>query len=160
MGGRGSGRWRKHTAKLLVEDALVLDINELRHASLGGTNVSGTITWPTGANIAFDWEGASHGERKIVLAYSVGAGGTRRDVTEVIRLVTTTFSACGTRWWFNCPMSHGDTPCERRQRKLYLPPAGVYFGCRRCHDLAYRSTRKSHEKTTLAALAKKYGLRL
>ena len=53
MGGRGSGRWRKHTAKLLVEDALVLDINELRHGQMGGTNVSGTITWPTGANIAF-----------------------------------------------------------------------------------------------------------
>ena len=31
--------------------------------------------------------------------------------------------------------------CGRRARKLYL--VGRYFGCRRCHDLAYTSTQQS-----------------
>jgi hypothetical protein len=38
----------------------------------------------------------------------------------------------GQRQWFLCPR------CGRRMFKLYRPPGSAFFGCRRCHDLAYR----------------------
>lgn len=37
------------------------------------------------------------------------------------------------RVWFLCP------DCQKRARKLYLPPTGGRFACRTCHRLSYRS---------------------
>jgi hypothetical protein len=45
----------------------------------------------------------------------------------------------GVRWWFLCPLAG----CGRRVAKLYLPPGGRYFGCRRCHRLTYTSCQES-----------------
>ena len=39
--------------------------------------------------------------------------------------------------------------------KLYLPPQAKYFGCRKCHDLSYRSSQEAHQ--TERALAR-FGL--
>ena len=57
-----------------------------------------------------------------------------------IALVTTRLHHGGERWWFTCPAQG----CGRRVRKLYLPPGGVYFACRRCYRLTYRSCQESH----------------
>jgi hypothetical protein len=32
-----------------------------------------------------------------------------------------------------------------RVGKLYLPPDGLYFGCRHCYELTYRSCQESHK---------------
>jgi hypothetical protein len=34
--------------------------------------------------------------------------------------------------------------CGRRVGKLYLPPRARDFGCRRCHNLIYRSSQHAH----------------
>jgi hypothetical protein len=39
---------------------------------------------------------------------------------------------------FLCPL------CCRPARKLYLPHVALHFGCRTCHDLAYRSCQTAH----------------
>jgi hypothetical protein len=62
-----------------------------------------------------------------------------------VPLATTRPRFGGLRWWFVCPLQVGDAPCGRRVGKLYLPPAGPYFGCRHCHDLTYTSCRESHK---------------
>jgi len=45
----------------------------------------------------------------------------------------------GLRWWFICPLIQAGAPCNRRVKKLYLPPSGEWFGCRSCHKLIYQS---------------------
>ena len=49
-----------------------------------------------------------------------------------VRLTTTRPRFGGLRWWFVCPLVVGGQPCNRRVGKLFLPPAGRYFGCRPC----------------------------
>lgn len=43
----------------------------------------------------------------------------------------------GRRWWFVCPLSRDGEACGKRVGTLYR--AGKYFGCRHCHQLAYKS---------------------
>jgi len=45
----------------------------------------------------------------------------------------------GMRWWFVCSLLHAEVPCNRRVKKLFLPPSGEYFGCRTCLGLTYES---------------------
>ena len=59
-----------------------------------------------------------------------------------VRLVTTTPTYGGLRWWFICPLVINGVECNRRVRKLYL--YGRYFGCRHCHNLTYRSSQEAH----------------
>ena len=59
------------------------------------------------------------------------------------------FTPCnfgGIRYWFACPLTEDNIPCNRRVGRLYLPPGGQYFGCRHCYNLTYRS-QKEHDKT-------------
>ena len=51
----------------------------------------------------------------------------------------------GWRYWFRC---HS---CYKKVAKLYLPPQAQRFGCRKCHDLTYRS-QKQHDKNVTALL--------
>jgi hypothetical protein len=44
----------------------------------------------------------------------------------------------GMRWWFNCPQ------CEKRCKKLYLPPRQWEIACRLCHNLTYTSSQTAH----------------
>jgi hypothetical protein len=52
------------------------------------------------------------------------------------------------RWWLVCPS------CEERGdlvAALFLPPGARRFGCRRCHNLAYRSSQESRKPAAPAA---------
>ncbi len=40
---------------------------------------------------------------------------------------------------FVCGLVVNGRSCGARVKKLYLPPGGRYFGCRRCHDVTYES---------------------
>ena len=37
------------------------------------------------------------------------------------------------------PLLSAGVPCNRRVKKLFLPPSGEYFGCRTCLGLTYES---------------------
>jgi hypothetical protein len=52
-----------------------------------------------------------------------------------IRLSTTEQPAGGRRWWLRCSL------CDGRARRLYRPPSGSEWRCRRCWDLGYNSRR-------------------
>ncbi len=47
----------------------------------------------------------------------------------------------GHRYWFVCPLVRNGLLCGRRCRCLCRHPDGVYFGCRECIRLTYRSRR-------------------
>lgn len=66
-----------------------------------------------------------------------------RDLEYTLALRSVAQHFGGARWFLECPMlmTNGE-PCRRRVRTLYLPPAGRYFGCRRCHDLTWASVQR------------------
>jgi hypothetical protein len=54
-------------------------------------------------------------------------------VSQQVKLVSTPAHFGGVRYWVTCPLD-----CSgRKLRKLYLPPAGMHFACRECHNLSY-----------------------
>ena len=54
-------------------------------------------------------------------------------------LVSTPCNYEGRRWWFICGLIVNGNYCGRKVGKLYLVPGGIYFGCRHCYNLTYRS---------------------
>jgi hypothetical protein len=83
------------------------------------------------------------GDLLLVLSYTFTATG--QAVEEPVPLESTPMRFGGVRWWGRCPLVVGGRPCQRRVRKLYLPPGGRYFGCRSCYRLTYRSAQE-HDK--------------
>jgi hypothetical protein len=154
MGGPGSGRWGrggKADAKALVEDCRELDINRLVCPGVvrpGGRYV-GRCSWRTAegdrrGTLRLDAQlGDEAGTLRLIYRRRRGGEESGRRYDYTIRLVTTTLRSGGRRWWFACPAEGaGGMPCGRRSGKLYLPPRGVVFACRCCHDLTYRSRRE------------------
>ena len=72
-----------------------------------------------------------------------------RAIVEV-ELVSTSPHYGGLRWWFICPVTVGGRACQRRVRKLYLPPGGRSFACRRCCQLSYTSQRQDDMNRALS----------
>src|SRR5262249_30580411 len=66
------------------------------------------------------------------------------DVRIPVRLQATPTQFGGRRWWFTCPLRAKGVACYRRAGKLYLPPEGKFYGCRKCHGLTYRSCQEAH----------------
>ena len=154
MGGSGSGRWGtgKAGAKTLVESCRSLDISRLVQAGIvrperwsrGGWRWTrdGEEVASIGYEVATEAEAGS-----LRLLYSVTtAGGEREALDYKVPLVTTGLVSGGRRWWILCAACcNSGPPCRRRVGKLYLPPGGRVFACRRCYDLAYTSSRESRK---------------
>lgn len=82
----------------------------------------------------------------VLLSYRLaGWDGVKTDYESAVELVRTACHFGGSRWWFVCSLLIDGKCCGRRVRKLYLPPGGRYFGCRRCYKLTYRSAQE-HDK--------------
>lgn len=154
--------------KTVVEDCLVLDIDLLlRRGSIAwGRRVSGTVEWrgeATGGwlggadgggvrcSVGFEYDGA------LSFGLSYNVAGRPIDSYAAPLAVSERRPFGGRRLWFLCPEGRRGLPrldgggvvaernlCGRRVTKLYLPPGGERFACRRCHDLTYRSCQRSH----------------
>jgi len=155
-------------ARLTVEQCLTLDIGSLKQAlkCVDVPTNSGDICW-SGTSVWSD----PFGEMEAVLGYCVGRTASegllvlvdpegispfpasiRLPGDYIIPITTTRPRIGGIRYWFQCPVEHGPKPCGRRVKRLYLPPNEEIFGCRRCHDLTYRSC-QTHDNRK-AALAR------
>ena len=160
MGGYGSGRRAEHTT---VEECRWLDVNRWMREGIIQASLHTYGSWV--------WKDAITGEKTSSIGYEAktwAASGWVRlwyefksgrnegeDVDYKVSLVTTRPHFGGLRWWFICPLVVDDTPCRRRVGKLYLPPGGVYYGCRHCYDLTYESCQESHRWDSIG---KKLGL--
>ena len=121
----------------------------LRHGYFQRASVSGSIrwTWPNGysdggVQVSVDaqnrWMDCSPKDREGVVLPS--------------RSINFQPMQCyfgGARYWFTCPLKRDGKSCGRRCGVLYL--LGGYFGCRKCHGLAYRSTQQTHTGRNAAA---------
>jgi hypothetical protein len=151
MGGLGSGIWYRYSTRFLVEESLVLAVDNFRRDQ----------RWPSSGTITWTFESGHQCYAQFTVALSPGAPTItllyrwedQEDVRIPIRLQTTRFGR--QRWWFTCPLVIDGKPCNGRSGKLYLPPGGKYFGCRKCHQLTYRSCQEAHQKERLLAIAKR-----
>lgn len=131
-------------AKSECENSRALSIAFLKkHEYLGGWKHGG-IKWTSGfgheSNVSFtvDVMNSPH----IRFTYTcTDWGGEKVDLDYRVELVATRCHFGGKRYWFICPLSVSGVACGRRVGVIYLP--GKYFGCRKCHDLAYQSQQES-----------------
>ncbi len=149
MGSWGSGRWGYHRKATTVEDCRVLDLGEFARKCAFVPWYTGFVSWSRGeemvASIGYTVRPVGDG---LILQLSyrwTRARETEEDVELPIRLETTPLHFGGRRWWGICPLLVDGQACNRRVGKLYLPPGGRYFGCRRCYRLTYRSVQE-HDK--------------
>lgn len=129
MGGPGSGNWyRWRGRKATVEESLAVGVKDLRGRLLGVASDDDLAA----VRLCYRWRG-------------------KEDVEILVRLETTPTRFNGRRWWFVCPLIVRGVACDRRAGKLYLPPGAKYFGCRKCHDLTYRTCQEAHRSERLFA---------
>jgi len=128
-----------------VEESLIIkaqDFDEIvRH---GGTGSYQSMSWRR-AFVGFFVEGEDGNGRPLRLKYELGEGENARELDYRVRMVKTSPHFGGVRWYFICPLIVNGRPCLRRVSKLYLPPGGLYFGCRECYGLTYTSCQESHK---------------
>ena len=148
MGGVFSGL--RHSKKRVVESCSVIDTADLNRWRLlrGGTQRAGSLEWRRGSKDSSVSYSVVVEERAgtLRLQYQIGTPAEHFDYP--VRLVTTGCHLGGVRWWFVCPLSLNGVACGRRVRKVYL--SGKYFGCRQCHNLAYRSSQQSDSRVYAA----------
>src|ERR671920_160703 len=161
MGGTGSGRWTYHHKRRTVEECWALSISEvdrvLDFSKPGSISHLFRPTIPkTGKRMSpvrCMSKVGDDGKPLLGLSYTVKDRWSVEDrVEEVLRLQTTRPTFGGVLWWFSCPRVVDGEECGRRVGKLYRPPGGRYFACRRCLELTYVSCQKSHRYDGLFAL--------
>ena len=123
-----------------VELSWVLDAVALaREGNLKG-GASGTCPCTRQAEttrVSWELEENQNHEEFLRLSYRASRpGAAPRDHSQWIYLERTQTGLKLERVWFACPC------CERRVRKLYLPPAEAEFRCLSCHRLSYRSRQR------------------
>jgi hypothetical protein len=136
--------WFRPLKKRVVESCWVLDLLWLARQGCLAPGREGMMPWLWfGHEIPLIYYRILHAEGEaltLLLSYPAG-----EDVTLPVRMETTRLHHGGRRWWGRCPIGHFGTTCGRRVAKLYLPPQGLYFGCRDCYNLTYTSCRRSHQ---------------
>jgi len=157
MGGSGSGRYGY---RLVVEDTLKLDSYNLQRKGLLSTRFTGIVP------ISLEWSNTVTGEKvasigyevnysfdQMTLDYTCTVKGEKHEVKESISLSRQKTNFGGSRFLFLCP------GCIRRTAILYLPSGGIYFRCRICYRLTYRSCNDSHKFDAMFAnLAQSTGI--
>lgn len=147
----GRSRW---TTRLTVEECYALDIGQLVRAGAfdADPRTLCTSTWNDNAgkpisSVTFrvfpDRTGAlaAHFYHPVPATLSSPAWIQQ----QIVQITTTKCHFGGLRRWFRCSLIRDGYPCKRRVRVLYSTPRERLFGCRKCHDLTYRSAQE-HDK--------------
>lgn len=154
MGGYGSGRWGYHTKADTVEDCLILDAAELsRRGRLQAQIITrGSLHWTYASkkrcSIGYEIDTQdTTGWVRLSYTTKVRGEAVAMDYRQGLEAVPRHFG--GVQWYFVCQLTNNGRYCGRRARKLYSPPGGRYFGCRRCYGLTYTSCQESHQRDGL-----------
>src|SRR5258705_5704745 len=143
MGGFGSGERSKK--KTTVESCLKLDAGGFsKDAEIKpGVYSVGELTWRRAderfLSVPFWLEPKTVDRALLHITSRLETDGTETSLIEPIILTGTIPHFGGVRWWFICPLIVDGTTCNRRVKKLFLPPGAKYFGCRTCYSLIYES---------------------
>ena len=135
MGGPGSGNRYRWGAKTSTEACHRFDLAGLARGGWLRPGSSGTTRWLRGERetAAIGWAARGTGSAATALELSYAVRG--EEIRYRVPIAWTPCRFGGDRPWFACP---GDG-CGRRAAVLY---GRRLFLCRRCHDLAYESTRE------------------
>ena len=158
MGGWNSGR-EEYATTPTVNECESLDVNWMNSEGMLEPGSAGTVTWSRGGdetgNIGYctitpaeTLDDAALPERSVVLRYTSTNNRTDESTEHAypVEIATTPCNFGGSRPWFHCP----ESSCGRRVGKLHSPPLGDLFLCRHCHDLGYRSSRRSRDSMKTA----------
>jgi len=135
------GRYYYHR-KATADESCRLKMSDLKKDGMLSGCVSGTRVWTSSRTgkttniigLAVDVTNEPHAK----LTYTVtDKQGNKTDYDYEVSLLTTPCYYGGVRYWFGCPH------CGRRIGTLYLAPGDVYFKCRHCNNLSYRSRSRS-----------------
>jgi hypothetical protein len=145
MGGRGSGRWRYHSPKATVDQAMTLDANQLVRQGIlrAGTDSAGILLFGSGSGSLGYVVTAGANAGRLALVYSVEG----QMVAERLDVEASRPPFGGLRWWLRCPQEG----CGRRVVKLHLRSGRSRFLCRLCHDLTYATCQRSHSMDSLCS---------
>ena len=158
MGGSGSTRWNNHNKKTTTEECWTLDVLRLslnKSVSYPLCGSLGAIRIKDRSTLQVHYSLSEEDGPVLNLSYSTtGRGLPRRECEQRVQLLTTEPNFGKLRWWFSCPfrVDDGEQQCGRRVGKLYLPAGKHCFGCRKCHDLTYKSSQESHIYDNIYAL--------
>ena len=140
MGGMGSGN-PQGEKKTLVENCLTLDVTEAVYLAGPEPEADVDKPWWLFALYRRHLLGVIGGGQKNITLRT--AGGRQYKVQLTHSPVAGHLQA--KRAWFICP------ECKQRAKKLYLPPGEVFFYCRSCHDLTYRSQQERPQRVKKGA---------
>jgi hypothetical protein len=157
MGGWNSGR-EEYATTATVNECESIDVNWMNREGLLDSGTSGTLSWSRGGektgSIRYgtvtpaDTLGdAALPDRVVALSYTTTHSRTDESTKHAypVEIATTPCNFGGSRPWFLCPGKPDGETCGRRVGKLHSPPLGDLFLCRHCHDLGYRSSRRSRD---------------
>ena len=116
-----------------VEESLDLSISWLkRHGYLVGYKSGGMLWKQYGKESSVSFKVDTE---NMYIQFQYNSNGEPLDYKAWLSCSQPNFG--GKRYYFNCPI----VGCSKRVSVLYL--VGKYFGCRKCHKIQYRSSRKS-----------------
>jgi hypothetical protein len=153
MGGYGSGWPYWKGKKTTVGECRRFDVVTLRREGVlaAGQHWRGSWGWKdartgeTTASVGLEVNARDPQAAWVRLWYEFIEGPHKgRDVDYRIPLQVTRPNYGGWRWWFTCPLQG----CGQRVRILYFPRGAVYYACRHCYDLTYRSCQESDKRVS------------
>jgi hypothetical protein len=135
MGGRGSGnRWRYGT-KSTTDELRQLDVRRWAREGMLQPGYRGGWQWSRNGQQVASIQMRAEADRVILTYRHRRCGGEWKDEEYPVYIARTACHLGGSRAWFICPA----VGCRHRVAILY---GGTIFACRRCHQLAYDSTRE------------------
>lgn len=137
------GKWHRPNTKLTVQDSLTLDISYCKREGMLIPGVSSTLAWSiNGREVA----AASlvccpiyDETNDTPVAIQISSPPNRfLPSFEVVGVEATQQFFGGYRLWFTCP----GPKCGRRCQKLHMMESSI--ACRKCQNLTYESSQRSH----------------
>lgn len=119
-----------------TDDFWKIDVRRWHREGLLAPGCRFTWVWRYGAALAASIQVGARSDNVVLSYRHRNAGGRSEVVTYKVEITRTRCHLGGSRPWFICP-ARG---CGRRVAILY---GGAIFACRRCHRLAYQSTREN-----------------
>lgn len=121
-------------ARLTVEQCQVLNIGAMQRAGLLKVGKSWDW-WLNGVQGTTRLRFTLDGDLLHASFSAPSSTGDEVTINQEFILLSTPAYFGGVRYWLTCPL---DTS-GRKLRTLYIPPGAQQFGCRKCHNLTYRS---------------------
>lgn len=138
MGGYGSGSGWRVDARSTTVQLRSIDVRRWAREGMLRPGYAGGWQWSLNGKVMASIQMRAEVCRVVLTYRHQSRGSDWTDVEYPVKIARTPCRYGGSRPWFTCP-ARG---CERRVAILY---GGAIFACRRCHRLAYASSRESFD---------------